>query len=157
MKGKKGSPIGRVRKVVGQMEFSDSQEKDIQCQFDWFCKKAMRNKAIDIDRKNKRENVERGIAISFEDGEIYIASHDEYFFERIKYEACGYVVYVKEDRLVNILNKLPDKKRNVLLLWHLAGLTDEEIAETLNITKKTLSEYKSRLIVKCKDIAEKNG
>lgn len=138
------------------MEFSDSQIEDIQCQFDWFCKKVMRNKALDIDRKNKKENSERGVILSVEDREIFLASYDEYFFERMKYEACGYVVYVKEDRLVNILNSLPDKKRNVLLLWHLAGLSDEEIAETLNITKKTLSEYKSRLIAKCKEIAEKD-
>lgn len=139
------------------MEFSESEVQDIQCRFDWFCKKVMRNKAIDIDRENKKENSEKGVVISLENGDIYIASHDEYLFEQIKYEAYGHVVYVKEDRLADILDQLPDKKRNVLLLWHLAGLTDEEIAETLNITKKTLSEYKSRLIVKCKEIAEKNG
>lgn len=139
------------------MEFSDSQIEAIQCQFDWFCKRVMRNKAIDIKRKCQKEDQGKEMMVGFENMNVLIACYDEYFFEKIKYEACGYVVYVKEDRLVNILDMLPEKKRNILLLSHLVGLTDEEIAETLKISKKTLSEYRSRLLAKCKEMGTPNG
>ena len=67
----------------------------------------------------------------------------------------GYDIVVKDERLADALGSLSDDKRDIVLLAYFLDMTDQEIADKLNVVRRTvqyrrassLKEMKKRLEV----------
>ena len=68
---------------------------------------------------------------------------DEYdLIEKISFVACGIEILVQKSELSKALEKLPEIKRNVLLLSYFEELSDQTIAELMDVTRNGI--YKRR-------------
>ena len=80
---------------------------------------------------------------------------DEYPSEHFHFQVQGIGVTVKDEKLADALTALSDEKRDIVLLAYFLDMTDQEIAEALNIVRRTvqykrtssLKEMKKRLEV----------
>ena len=94
----------------------------------------------ELDRRSRRE------VLFCELPEIVVQSfaiEDEYdLIEKISFVACGIEILVQKSELSKALEKLPEIKRNVLLLSYFEELSDQTIAELMDVTRNGI--YKRR-------------
>ena len=80
---------------------------------------------------------------------------DEYPSDQFHFDVLGYDIAVKNERLADALCSLSDDKRDIVLLAYFLDMTDQEIADKLNVVRRTvqyrrassLKEMKKRLEV----------
>lgn len=121
-----------------------SFETAIRLQFDTLVKRVIdctvKNYQKELERRAKRE------VLFCELPEIVVQSfaiEDEYdLIEKICFVACGIEVLVQKSELSEALEKLPEIKRNVLLLSYFEELSDQTIAELMDVTRNGI--YKRR-------------
>ena len=138
------------------MELTPSQKKTVRHQFDSFCRKVLREEARDYARDLARQG-EREVSLSGlskeEMARLYVL--DEYPSEQFHFDVQGYDIVVKDERLADALGSLSDDKRDIVLLAYFLDMTDQEIADKLNVVRRTvqyrrassLKEMKKRLEV----------
>ena len=138
------------------MELTPSQKKTVRHQFDSFCRKVLREEARDYARDLARQG-EREVSLSGlseeEMARLYVL--DEYPSDQFHFDVLGYDIAVKNERLADALGSLSDDKRGIVLLAYFLGMTDQEIADKLNVVRRTvqyrrassLKEMKKRLEV----------
>ena len=138
------------------MELTPSQKKTVRHQFDSYCRKVLREEARDYARDLARQG-EREVSLSGlseeEMARLYVL--DEYPSEQFHFGVQGYDIAVKDERLADALNALSDDKRDIVLLAYFLDMTDQEIADKLNVVRRTvqyrrassLKEMKKRLEV----------
>ena len=134
----------------------DELEQYHECSFDAFCKKAIRNFAIDA----KRIYWKKGMAAS--DDELlanYVQSlmtEDTYDLNRYEktYYVNGVKVVVTNERVGEALKFIMPNKRAVLLLSYFMDYRDSEIARTLRITNSTVSYRKKQALKQLKVLLE---
>ena len=138
------------------MELTPSQKKTVRHQFDSFCRKVLREEARDYTRSLARQS-EREVSLSGlseeEMARLYVL--DEYPSEQFHFDVQGYDIAVKDERLADALDSLSDDKRDIVLLAYFLDMTDQEIADKLNVVRRTvqyrrassLKEMKERLEV----------
>ena len=138
------------------MELTPSQKKTVRHQFDSFCRKVLREEARDYARDLARQG-EREVSLSGlseeEMARLYVL--DEYPSEQFHFDVQGYDIAVKDERLADALGSLSDDKRDIVLLAYFLDMTDQEIADKLNVVRRTvqyrrassLKEMKKRLEV----------
>ena len=116
----------------------------IRLQFDCLVKRVIDTTVKDyqreLDRRSRRE------VLFCELPEIVVQSfaiEDEYdLIEKISFVACGIEILVQKSELSKALEKLPEIKRNVLLLSYFEELSDQTIAELMDVTRNGI--YKRR-------------
>ena len=64
-----------------------------------------------------------------------LAVWDEYETDYTIFNVCGYDIRVYDDELAEALKKLPERKRNNVLMYYFLELSDTKIADILNITR----------------------
>lgn len=108
--------------------------KDVEQEFDSFCKTVLKNKLRDYERKAKRKR-EREISLERlrETAEIY----EEKFFVKV-IEMDGDRFVVENDVLHEALRLLPEDKSRIILFYYFHGMTDKEISENLNLKRTTV-------------------
>lgn len=138
------------------MELTPSQKKTVRHQFDSFCRKVLREEARDYARDLARQ-CEREVSLSGlseeEMARLYVL--DEYPSEQFHFDVQGYDIAVKDERLADALGALSNDKRDIVLLAYFLDMTDQEIADRLNVVRRTvqyrrassLKEMKKRLEV----------
>ena len=138
------------------MELTPSQKETVRHQFDSFCRKVLREEARDYARDLARQG-EREVSLSGlseeEMARLYVL--DEYPSDQFHFDVLGYDIAVKNERLADALGSLSDDKRGIVLLAYFLGMTDQEIADKLNVVRRTvqyrrassLKEMKKRLEV----------
>ena len=82
---------------------------------------------------------------------------DQYFQDDHVFEVLGKQVVVTGDLLADAIAKLPDRKRDIILLTYFLGLTDREISKYLNIVHQTVSKNRIRILKELREILEKEG
>lgn len=138
------------------MELTPSQKKTVRHQFDSFCRKVLREEARDYIRELMRRAAHEVpfSELSEEQMErLYVL--DEYPSEVIHFDVQGYDVAINNEKLADALTALPDDKRDIVLLAYFLDMSDQEIADKLNIVRSTvqyrrassLKEMKQRLEV----------
>lgn len=102
--------------------------------FDCYCKRVLKNEACNIQKEYSRR---RNKEISFDElSEQELQSlcvSDEYIFDIL-----GGSVTVRNERLAKALQSLTERKRDIILLSYFLDMTDREIAEKLNMVRKTV-------------------
>ena len=66
---------------------------------------------------------------------------DEYPAEQMHFYVQGYDVAIENEDLANALTVLPDDKRDIVLLAFFLDMTDQEIADKLDMVRRTV-QYK---------------
>ena len=136
----------------------DSYEQRVQNQFGGFCTKVLKNEANRIHNEYARQReLEKSLdAVTPEELE-QIAVMDQYFQDDHVFEVLGKQVVVTGDLLADAIAKLPDRKRDIILLTYFLGLTDREISKYLNIVHQTVSKNRIRILKELREILEKEG
>lgn len=117
------------------MKPSDFQ-KTVQCRFESCLKKVVRHVVKDYQQGLKRRKEKE---ISFCDlPEIVVeklAVWDDYETDYTIFNVCGHDIRVYDDELAEALKKLPERKRNTLLMYYFLEMTESEIANLQQITQ----------------------
>lgn len=125
------------------MKPSSFQER-IEHQFDCICMLAMENERKNylsyLSRLAKRE-------VTFSDIGDYLvnqfATTDSYSSDFEIFSLNEVSVAVENDLISEALRELPDKKREILLMYYFLDMTDAEIAEMLKLNPSTI--YRRRM------------
>lgn len=120
-----------------------SFEDSIRLQFNTLVKKVVDTTVKDYDRElTRRAKHETPFSelpdIMVESFEIL----DEYELGVISFDVYGMEVRVSDDELCEALQKLPERKRNILLMFYFLEMSDTEISELLQIDRST--SYRNR-------------
>lgn len=118
--------------------------KSVQHKFDSYCKKVLRNEAMNI---RKQINRVRRKEISF-NTEI---DYTHLLIDQVEvelYDVCGIEIPVSNEKLVGAIDGLADLERKIILLYYFAGFNDKEISRIINMStsgvwykrKKTISD-----------------
>ena len=121
-----------------------SFQTTIENQFDYICKRAMDNERKDymkiLSRQSKRE-------ISFSDMGDYLVNQfsvvDSYSTDYQIFTWNGFTVGVENDLLSESLRSLPDRKREIILLYYFMDMNDTEIAELLKLNRSTVYRHRT--------------
>ena len=117
------------------MKPSDFQ-KTVQCRFESCLKKVVRHVVKDYQQGLKRRKDKE---IPFcELPEIFVenfAVRDDYETDYTIFSVCGIDIRVLDDERAEALKKLPERKRNTLLMYYFLEMTESEIANLQKITQ----------------------
>jgi len=121
-----------------------SFQTTIENQFDYICKRAMDDERKDymkfLSRQSKRE-------ISFSDLGDYLVNQfsvvDSYSTDFQIFTCNGFTVGVESDLLSAALRNLPDKKREIILLYYFMEMNDTEIADLLKLNRSTVYRHRT--------------
>ena len=81
---------------------------------------------------------------------------DEYNLDSVCFQVLGYEIEVKDALLVEALQMLSEKKRNVILLSYFLEMNDSEIAREMNRVHSTIREHRLLSLKLLKKILEEN-
>lgn len=85
-----------------------------------------------------------------------ISVMDEYDLDHSHFQVLGYDIEVKDTLLVEALQALTEKKRNVVLLSYFLEMSDAEIAREMKLVHSTIREHRIRSLELLKKLMEEN-
>lgn len=137
---------------------NDSEKRRIQNQFHAFCVTVLKNEARRIQRKyTRRRELEKSLEDLTPSEQEQTAVADRCFTDEHVFEVQGLPVVVTGDLLADALAKLPEGKRNVILLSYFLDLNDREIGEKLNLLRQTVSKRRLTTLKELHDYLMKEG
>lgn len=139
------------------MEGMKDKER-VQKQFGAYCKRVIKNALIDYRRQI---NNERKRLVSFSDlsqSEINeLICQDTYNVSLDCVSSSKFQVYVENELLHSALNTLRDKDCDIIILAYWLGMKDTEIAEQMNLSRRTVTDIRHRALKKLKSYMEVNN
>ena len=132
-----------------------SKEESTQHSFDAYCKRLVKNEAIDIQRKNARQGQKE---ISF--SEIskrdlpYIQYMDDYPSDRKVFSVLNTSVEIENEDLGAALAELSPERRIIVLLSYLLDMKDRESAEQLNLSLSTVHYRRTSTLILLRKLME---
>lgn len=138
-------------------KLSSQDELTVMHQFDRLCQLALDGEAADYFRHLEyRANYEVNFSDMTEQELDSIFVMDEYNLDNSHFQVLGYDIEVKDTLLVEALQALTEKKRNVVLLSYFLEMTDAEIARKMNLVHSTIREHRIRSLELLKKLMEEN-
>ena len=117
------------------MKPSDFQ-KTVQCRFESCLKKVVRHVVKDYQKKLKRRQKEETLFCELPEIVVEnLAVWDDYDTDYTIFNVCGSDIRICDDELAEALKKLPERKRNTLLMYYFLEMTESEIANLQKITQ----------------------
>ena len=114
-------------------------KESIIYEFDSFCKKALKNESIDIERKNKYLRQIQILFCELSEKQINIIfSNDFYFSDCYSFNVKGFRIHITNDILGEAISLLPELRQKIILLSYFIGYNDKEISGFLNVTQDTV-------------------
>lgn len=140
------------------MEQSPSQDElTVMHQFDRLCQLTLDGEATNYYRHMEyRRNHEVNFSEMTEKDLYSIFVVDEYNLDSSHFQVPGYDIEVKDTLLVEALQALTEKKRNVVLLSYFLDMTDAEIAREMKLVHSTIREHRIRSLELLKKFMEGN-
>ena len=140
------------------MDQSPSQDElTVMHQFDRLCQLALDGEAADYHRHMEyRRNHEVNFSDMTETELNSISVMDEYDLDHSHFQVLGYDIEVKDTLLVEALQALTEKKRNVVLLSYFLEMSDAEIARVMKLVHSTIREHRIRSLELLKKLMEEN-
>lgn len=124
---------------------SDLHETHKQHTFDSYCKRVLKNEAANGHREiNRKANMEVSMSALPEEALEQLAVYDCYPWEYTSFSVDGETVIIKDDRLAEALEKLPEDARNIILMYWLLGMTDSEIGEQRNLSRRWINDCRRK-------------
>ena len=122
------------------MDYPNRLEWQTRCEFNAYCKRALRNELIDACRERKRRQLREVIFSDLtpqEERQLYTV--DKYFQDEEaepSYQMAGKEITPK--LLLEAIRTLPEEKRTAILLYYFEGMTDVEIGKMFNTSRSTI-------------------
>lgn len=134
-----------------------TSEEDTQRVFDCYCKRILKNEAINIQKHNQYMN-SRQVSFSELTPEqlAQICTCDEYSSDYGRFKVLEYDIAVKDELLAEALKELPERKRDIILLSYFLDYNDVEIAELLNLVRRTVNDQRNKALKDLKNRMEGN-
>jgi RNA polymerase sigma factor (sigma-70 family) len=132
-----------------------NHEEHIQHSFDSFCKKVMKRKARECYEAIKRRR-EREVAFSELTARelASLAVEDKYFTDEYIFSVLGEIVGITDADLAEALKELPADRRDIVLMSYFFDMTDKEIADKLNMARRTVAYQRTSTLQKLKNLLE---
>lgn len=136
----------------------NSQEEHKEHTFDSFCKKILKHEARDY-YKHLQYRREHEISISELSGDELeqFAVWDRYFEDTYLFEVKGFEIAVADELLAEALKSLPQDRLDIILLSYFLGMSDPEIAEHLNLVRRTVAYRRTSSLQTLKKFMEENA
>ena len=135
------------------MKLPPDKEQTVVHQFDSFCKRVLRNAACDCHREYARLRAQE---ISFSDlteKEMNQLACEDVYFERL-FHVLDYTVIVQDIELADAISMLPDRQREIVLLYYLIGMTDSAIADYLGLQRRHVGYIRANALQSLKGYLE---
>ena len=137
------------------MELSSSDKERIQHQYDALAKKTLVGEAKSY-RRTLAKRAAREVTFSdLSESELaQLFTTDEYESDYYRFQVSGFDVLVKNELLAEVLNALPERKRDIVLLSYFLDMSDAEIGELLNVVRTTVFRHRKSALAKIKQYLE---
>lgn len=133
------------------MELTSSQKQTIQHQFDCFCKKILRDEKADLQRKIKSRTDKEILFSEMTQKQMdELSRMDTYSAEKTRFTVKEFEVLIESDLLAEALALLPEANRNIVLLSYFLEISDTDIAEMLNMVRRTVHYRRTSSLNKMK-------
>ena len=132
-----------------------NHEEHIQHSFDSYCKSVLKRTARELYSAIKRRGEREIIFSALTARELTeLAVTDEYFKDEYVFSVLGESVNVSDCDLAEALNELPADKRDIVLMSFFFDMTDREIAEKLNMARRTVAYKRTSSLQELKKLLE---
>ena len=132
---------------------NQSQENRIPHQFDTLCKAILKYASRDYHRKlSKRRKHEVMFSELSEQDLAKLSITDTYFENAFIFSVLDYNIAISNEQLFDTLQSLSVDKRNIILLAFFLGLNDREIANKLNLVRRTVTYRRTKALQELKSI-----
>ena len=123
--------------------------------FDSFCKKVLKYAARDYDRALRRQSEHETPFSQLSARDLAkLAAADEYFTDEYIFSVLGESVGVSDSELAEALKELPADRRDIVLMSFFFDMTDREIAERLNLARRTVAYRRASTLKELKNLME---
>ena len=127
----------------------------VRNQFDYVCKTALKAEKIDYLRHmNYRRKHEIMFSELSETELNKLTMVDEYSIDSRWFQVRGYDIEVKDSLIVEALETLTERKREVVLMSYFLEMSDAEIARKMNLVRSTICEHRKRSLNLMKEVLE---
>lgn len=153
MKGKNDSKAGG-----GEIMTTEQHEEHKQHSFDCFCKRSLKYEVYNAYREIRRRQ-ERQVNFSELRSEEMeqLAVCDSYPSECAAYAVGDEVIFIQSDRLADALNALSKECREIILMYFCLEMPDREIAEHLDISRRTVNTHRRRAFQELQALMERGS
>lgn len=135
-----------------------SKEERNEYTFDGFCKRLLKNETRDYYRRVKhRRKHEVPLSELPEETLSQLAVWDSYFENTYLFEIMGFEISIKDELLAEALKTLPQDRREIILLSYFLGMSDPEIAEHLNLVRRTVAYRRTSTLQALKKCMEEKA
>lgn len=123
----------------------DLHEIHKQHTFDSFCKKVLAHEANNGHRDiNRRAAIEISMSDLPADAMEQLAVYDDYPWEHTSFPVGDDVVLIKNDRLAEALEAMPEKERDIILMYWFLDMADRDIASSMNMARRTVNRHRQK-------------
>lgn len=132
-----------------------TSEADTQRVFDCYCKRILKNEAINIQKHNQYLNSKQVSFTELTPEQLaQICTCGEYSTDYSRFKVLEYDIAVKDELLAEALHELPENKREIILLSYFLDYNDVEIAELLNLVRRTVNDQRNKALKDLKNRLE---
>lgn len=136
----------------------DPIEQRVQNQFGGFCTRVLKNEVARIHNEFAKQRDREKSLDELTLGELsQIATVDKPFNGEHVFEVLGRPVVVTGDLLAEAISRLPEDKRDVILLSYFLGMSDREISEHMNVVRQAISKRRAKSLKELREYLEKEG
>ena len=114
--------------------------KAVECAFDAYCRKVIRNKKINFNQAHRKWNC----CVKLDPDAAFSLSLDNYFLKI--YSVDGMQIEIKDEDLYNCLLTLPIEHQRIIFYYYGAGYSDVKISKILSSPKSTVNYRRNQAI-----------
>ena len=130
-------------------------KRQVERNFASLCIKVLKGQAIDIYRQNKRRSDNEIVFSDMPPQKLASLSvMDEYFANEYIFGVLGESIGIANNDLAEALGVLPADKREIILMSYYFDMKDWEIAEKLNMARRTVTYRKASSLRELKKLME---
>ena len=127
----------------------------VRNQFEYVGKRSLKAEKIDYLRHmNYRRKHEIMFSELSETELNKLTMVDEYSIDSRWFQVRGYDIEVKDSLIVEALETLTERKREVVLMSYFLEMSDAEIARKMNLVRSTICEHRKRSLNLMKEVLE---
>ena len=132
-----------------------NHEKFTQQSFDSYCKRVAKITALKCYDEIKQYR-EREVTLSAMSKKelISLITTDKYFTDEYSFSILGKNIGVSDYDLAEALSGLPADRRDIILMSYFFEMTDREIAEKLNMARRTVAYRRTSSLKELKNLLE---
>lgn len=130
-------------------------EQDKQHAFDAYCKRIVKNEAVNIHLEYERQGKREVTFSELTQRELQSLQYiDRYAPDRRVFAVLDMDIEIRDGDLVRALTALSPERRNIVLLAYLLDMKDEEIARRLHLNRSTVQYRRTNTLEELRKLME---